>query len=260
MKPLTAEILRHHQRELLKSDIDNYENSIQYAKPEDKQILIRRKLRTEKQLADGSPEPLTATEKDKLHKLEKKLRDKITENMPSDEVMRKNPPGAIDWHMRWEKANKSLIKMWKNIRLQLNPESQDKDLANIDRYRPSGAISHGLRSDAQIPGHISYDDIPEELWPFEQPTNSALARAQRRYDEEHAENDVNAALENYEIKGAVKEAGFGPSGTLSAEEYAALEERLAKGREVLARKRREQKQLNEAFGTAAPTGDSEAAD
>jgi hypothetical protein len=36
--------------------------------------------------------------------------------MPSQEEMRKAPPGAVDKHMGWEKRNKPKIAEWKNLR------------------------------------------------------------------------------------------------------------------------------------------------
>jgi hypothetical protein len=98
---------------------------------------------------------------------------------------------------------------------------------------------------------MSYGDIDEADWPFDAPKNTALEQTKRVYSEELAENDVNAALEELdkaEIRPTQEEpAGFGPSGKLSAEQYAALEDRLRKGREALAKKRAEQKQLETEF-------------
>jgi hypothetical protein len=250
MKDLNQNLLRHHQREELKTDIERMDNMLPHAKGDDRGSILRRRENTKKMLADQSPEPLTGAEKDKLHKLEQKLREKITHNMPSEEVMRKNPVGAVDWHQRWEKANKHAVKLWKNVRIQLNPDNSDRDLANIDRYRPSGQTDR-MRTDAQIPGLMSYGDIDEADWPFDAPKNTALEQVKRRYDENLAENDVNAALEELDkadIRPTQEEpTGFGPSGKLSAEQYAALEDRLKKGREALAKKRADQKQLEAEF-------------
>lgn len=248
MKDLNTNLLRHHQRDELTADIAHYDEILPHAKPEDKPILIKHREQTKRQLAAASPEPLTGAEKDKLNLLEKRLRDKITNNMPTEEVMRKNPAGALDWHQRWEKSNKSLIRMWKNCRIQLNPDSSDRDLANIERYRPSGQTDR-MRTDAQIPGLMSYGNVDESQWPFDAPKNTALEQVKRHYDEQAAENDVNAAIDKMdaEEKEPVVEAGYGPSGKLSLEEWTALDERLRKGREVLAQKRAENKQLNESL-------------
>src|SRR5574341_411952 len=247
MKDLKQNLLRYNQRELLKRDLENYELSLQEAKGPDRAVLLRRKAQTERMLHDQSPVPLTPKEKDKLSDLEKKLRTRIVENMPSDEVMRRNPPGAVDWNRRWLEANKRLIRIWKNTRIQLNPDSQDRDLANIERYRPSNRL-HGPTSGAQISGAMSYSDVPDANWPFDAQPNSALVQAQKHYDEQSAEEEVEKAFQEQDIllSGEENKEGFGPSGTLSAEEYAERCDRVAKGREALRIKREAAKQAKEA--------------
>ena len=249
MKDLNQNLLRYNQREELKAEIASYDAQLPHAKGDDAALIRNRRIRTQKQLETQSPEPLTGKEKDKLALLEKKLREKITHNMPTEEVMRKNPAGAVDWHQRWEKANKKLVRMWKSCRIQLNPDSSDKDLANIDRYRPSGQTDR-MRTDAQIPGLMSYGNIPEELWPFPEPQNTALAQVQRHYDENVAENDVDTAIgtmEKLETESDSK-AGYGPSGTLTLEEYTVLQGRLQAARDAKAKKAAEARQVDDAMG------------
>ena len=259
MKDLNTNLLRYHQREQLQSEISQAESMLPHAKPDDKGTIVSNMNRTKKQLQAQSPEPLTPKEKDKLASLEKKLRSRITTNMPTAEVMRKNPAGAVDWHQKWEKANKKLIRMWKNIRIQLNPDSTDRDLSNIERYRPSGAQDR-FRSDAQIPGVISYSSIPDELWPFDAPQNTAAAQAQKRYDDEHAENDVNKALEEFDDSELPKNEDEdseedGRKKPLTAEQQAVLVQRLANARAALAKKRAEEKQLDETLEAVPVTQD-----
>lgn len=248
MRDLNQNLLRHNQREEIKADINSYDQMLVHAKPEDKGILLTRKKRAEHQLSSQSPEPLTGAEKDKLNVLEKKLRARITTNMPTEEVMRKNPAGAVDWHQRWEKANKHLVRMWKNAKIQLNPDSSDRDLANIERFRPSGQTDR-MRTDAQIPGLMSYGNVAEEDWNqiFDAPKNTALEQAKKAYTENTAEEDVNAALDAMDAEAEVVEVekGYGPSGKLTLEEYTALDTRLRAGREALAKKREAAKQLND---------------
>lgn len=249
MKDLKINLLRHHQREQLKNEISHAESMLKQAKPADRGNIVNNIRRTTKQLNDQSPEPLTGKEKDKLSDLEKKLRARITTNMPTDEVMRKNPAGAVDWHTKWEKANKSLIRMWRNIKIQLHPESQDRDLVNLERYRPSGQTDR-LRTDAQIAGHMSYGNVPDENWPFEAPQNTAAAQVQRRYDEEQAESTVNQALETLDESTIFKEEEAeevtdGRKKPLSPEQEAILLQRLANARAAKAKKAAEEKQLSE---------------
>lgn len=251
MKDLNQTLLRHHQRAAIEKDIANSEAMLPKAKDEGVAILQSSIRKAKKQLNEQSPEPLSGKEKDTLNQLEKRLRQKITTNMPTEEVMRKNPAGAVDWHVRWERANKKLIKMWKNVRIQLNPDSQDRDLANIERYRPSGATDR-MRTDAQISGHMSYGNVPDENWPFDAPENTALAQAQRRYDESDAENTVNAAIEEFDKNEeaellANEEAETVEKKPLTPEQHAVLVQRLAKAREAKKKKMEEEQQVDEAM-------------
>lgn len=245
MKDLNKNLLRYAQREELKNDIESTQSMLASAKPEEKAILNSSIRKTQRQLNDGSPEPLTGKEKDKLHKLEGDLRAKITENMPTEEVMRKNPTGAVDWHTKWQNKNKKLVKLWKNIKIQLNPDSSDKDLANIERYRPSGQTDR-IRTDAQIVGLHAFTGIDDEQWPFKAPNNTALEQV-KRVTEEEAEQAVNHALNEYDVQEAEEvEEGDQRKREMTPERKALLLQHLAKAREMKAQKREEDLQIEEA--------------
>ena len=247
MKDLRLNLLRYNQRESLRSEIEEATKMLPHAKPDERGAVISRINKTKHQLESQSPEPLTAKEKDTLHALEKKLRSKITTNMPTEEVMRKNNAGAVDWHMRWEKANKSAIKIWKNVRIQLNPENSDRDLANIERYRPSGQTDR-MRTDAQIPGLMSYGNIADEDWPFPEPQHTALKQAEKAYSEEEAANAVNNALEEIDVKERAEhivEDDEPTKAELDAETKAILSERLRHAREAKAAKRLAEQQVED---------------
>jgi hypothetical protein len=191
MKDLTVNLLRKHERDQAHDEIAVQKRLLDHPKIEDKVQVKKNIAILESKLSRLSPEPLAPAEKDKLAKLEKQLAAKIQEGMPTDEMMRKNPVGAIDRHTTWERAKKKLIKMWKNARIQLNPDSDDRDLANVERLRSPGQVDR-LRTDAQISGHMSYSNIPEELWPFEQPKETALEQAKRAEQERIARSVLEA--------------------------------------------------------------------
>lgn len=249
MKDLNTNLLRFPQREQLQNDIATAEQMLPHAKAEDRGTIVGNIKKAKSTLAQQSPEPLTGKEKDKLSDLEKKLLKRITTNMPTEETMRKNPPGAVDWHTKWEKANKKIIRIWKNIKIQLNQDNSDKDLANLERYRPSGA-RNVLRSDAQISGSMSYSDIPEELWPFDAPKNTALEQAKRNsITEEEADNTVNAALDELDaqaLEEQVKEDEEvdGRKREMTPERQAILVQRLADARAAKKRKAEEEAQID----------------
>lgn len=248
MKDLNVNLLRYQQREELLNDVKSGEEMLSSAKPEEKGVIHSNINKTKRRLHEQSPEPLTGKEKDTLHTLEKKLIKRITTNMPTEEVMRKNPAGATDWHSKWERANKKLIRMWKNVKIQLNPDNSDKDLCNVERYRPSGQTDR-MRTDAQIPGLMAFTNVPEENWPFDSPQNTALEQAKRRtITEEEAEGAVNAALEAFdgsEIDDKDEEVTDGRKKEVSPEQHAVLVKRLADAREAKRKKAEEERLLNE---------------
>jgi hypothetical protein len=179
------QLMRMHQREDLRAEIDGMREMLpQLKSAQDRGSVAQRAKRLEASLQEQSPDPnLPGSAKDKLDKERKALEAEFTQGMLSQEEMRKNPAGSVGHHMKWEKANKKNILRWKNINLMLEPDSNDPDLANIERLRPVGA-SDRVRLDAQIPGKMSYLNIPQENWDeaFEGkgPQNTALQQAQRR--------------------------------------------------------------------------------
>lgn len=187
MKPLDRVLLKQPQIQDLQEEMEQIDKTLSPTNPfrnkiSKPQLMHSRKKAIEKQLEQFAPEPLEGSEKDKLAKLELELREAWTSGMPTEEEMRKNPAGMVDRHRRWEKANKSVIMKWKNVRRQLEPDSEDPDLANIERYRPSGVMDR-LVANAQISGAMNYRNIPQENWDRafkgKKPENTALEQAKR---------------------------------------------------------------------------------
>lgn len=87
---------------------------------------------------------------------EKSLREKIVQGMPTAREQRRNPPGNVDKHLKWEARNKQNILEWKNIRLRLHASGRldlpanARDVANIEVYRPHDGRDEADLSVAQI--------------------------------------------------------------------------------------------------------------
>jgi len=107
-----------------------------------------RRLNT--QLEKQSPKAVTGKAEESLVKETKGLLEQILVGMPSQEEMRKNPPGAVDKHMQWEKRNKEKIIRWKNNQLRLNVGESSVDIANLEKHRPRKSSLN--MDNAQIPG------------------------------------------------------------------------------------------------------------
>ena len=232
MKDLNVNLLRKRERDEKADEIAKEQRNLDNPKIEDKTQVKRNIALLKHQVDKFSPEPLAPAEKDKLARLEKQLAEKIRDGMPTDETMRKNPVGAIDQHTAWERAKKKLIKVWKNVRIQLNPDSDDRDLANVERLRPRGQMDR-MRTDAQIVGQMTYGSIPDELWPFEPSKETALEQAKRAEQERIAASvaAVEAAVGGIPMPAVEHAAPVKARKEMSEEAKQAARDRLARARE-----------------------------
>ncbi len=156
----TAHLLRPNQVNDLLDDKQSLENSLKSPHLQDRGAVHTQLRRLNKQIDQQAPKQPSGAELDKLVKQEASLREKILTGMPSQEEMRKCPPGAIGKETKWNKKNKNNMLAWKNTMLRLNAGTDDPDVANFERYRP---ISNSLNMDnAQIPGKQYY--LPTEAY------------------------------------------------------------------------------------------------
>lgn len=128
-------LLRPQQVEEFKSEEQNLENML-LEKDADKAVIHGQLRRTRKDLKDQTPVMPEGKAKDSMIQENKKLLETITTGMLSQEEMRKNPPGAVDRHLKWEREQKNNIVRWKNNELRLNAGSSDTEIANLEKYRP----------------------------------------------------------------------------------------------------------------------------
>lgn len=161
----TVNLLRPSQVEDLKTELARIE-SIEQAPPfvrnqiDDFPQMMRYKRSIAAKLDSEAPKPLRADEIDSAVAREADLRAEMAnDGMPTQAEMRRNPPGAVDKHRRWEARNKPRVKEWKNLRQRLAvsgalpdclPDSTDA--ASIERFRPSHHSGEMNLDVAQIPG------------------------------------------------------------------------------------------------------------
>lgn len=155
-------LLRPHQVQEMRSEHQTLQAKLKHPDIQDKGSIVRQIRSLERSLNTDAPRaPDSVTEEARLVKREAELRTQWLDGMPSQEEMRKNPPGAVDKHRAWEKRHKKKLTEWKNIRLRLNVGSEDRDVANHERYRPT--LNTLLMDNAQIQGKQFYfpqGDIP----------------------------------------------------------------------------------------------------
>lgn len=196
MKPTNRPLLRYNQRQLLKEEKMKAERLFKDPMNDDRAAQTRTIRNVDKMLKEQGPEPLTGAEKDQLYKREKELAADIRGFMVPREEMRRTPTqqtNAVYNHLKNEghPENKRKVVEWKNIRVQLNQDSDDPNLANADFHlRPEkGAKGHsGFMVDAMGPrGHMGFQDVPQENWDMalgEPKADTALKQAQRVHAEQ----------------------------------------------------------------------------
>jgi hypothetical protein len=173
-----------------------------------------------------APTDLSGEEKNAALKAERELAEQIKEGMLPMEVMRRNPPGAVQHHIKWEREKKDTILAWKNLRRLNNPDDDSEDLANIELLRPSMAPT-GVPSfmvGAQIPGLFAMSPQAKENWPENMPeygtVDSPMKQAEAREELEKKILALEARLAAAEKPGKAKGKG------MSAEQKKASSERM----------------------------------
>lgn len=167
-----------------------------------------RRARLNKEIQTYSaPNDLKGETKDALYKLEKELAAKIQDGMVPREDMTRNPVGAVDQNIAWGKARKAAIMAWKNVRRALSPDSEEKDLANIEQLRPTRYRGNGnalYLPDSQAPSQFAMTPLAkenfEDVFPDSPTVNTPFKAAERREAEEARIAELQAKVAELEQK------------------------------------------------------------
>jgi hypothetical protein len=161
--------LRQNQIEEIENEKRVLERTLQSRDVQERGNLVNHLKRIDTQIEKQSPPDLTGEDRDKLTRECKEIEGRLQPLMPSDEEMRRNPPGVVGRHMRYEKAAKSKkhfdegdLFHWKDNQLALNKGDHDPDVANFERMRPMH--NHGSMQGAQIPGQQFFGTNPSEAF------------------------------------------------------------------------------------------------
>ena len=150
---------------------------------QDANALRKASRRIRKAVDVSAPQPYEGAEKDKAARRADILRDKIKEGMLSRVEMRRNPVGAVDRHLAWESENKGRILEYKHIMLRLNVGTSERNVANIEKFRPEGHMAY--TDEAQISGHLAMSAKAKDNWPLGEPkVDTAANQAERVENEE----------------------------------------------------------------------------
>lgn len=135
-KPV-APLLRNDQVEEMLGEKESLQRKLQSPYIEDKGTVAEQLRRLSNQLESQRPRPYVGQELDAAVKREAELRSIWTQGMLSQEEMRKNPSGAVDRHLAWERRNMPLIEEWQNIKRRLHAGDDSRESASIEQHRPT---------------------------------------------------------------------------------------------------------------------------
>ena len=146
-------LLRPGQVDALKAEASRLEFSLEQPHLQDRPMATRALRHTKAQLDKMVPQDYPPEDKDKAVKRADELKAfMVDDGMPTRMEMRANMPGAVGKLRRWERRNKDKLLEWKYHTLRLNVGSDDPDVANFERFRPSGGSGELSRDNAQIAG------------------------------------------------------------------------------------------------------------
>jgi len=161
--------LRQHQIEEIQNERDVIERTLKHSVVQDRGNLEAHMRRIDHEISTHSPPDLTPEERDQKARECREIEERLVPLMPSDTQMRRNPPGVVGQHKRFDKASKKTdffpegdIFRWKNNQLALNKGDDDPDVANFERLRPLD--NHGSMLGAQIPGKMFFGTNPSPAY------------------------------------------------------------------------------------------------
>ncbi len=211
-------LLRPHQVAEMSDEKKNLEKAIASPHVREKGEAVQALRRISKQLETQTPTSFNGKELDNAVRREAQLREELLAGMPSQEEMRKSPPGAVGKHMEWEKRNKAKLQEWKNLKLRINVGTSDPDIANFERFRPKNST---LNMDNAVVSGTQYF-MPETTSPTTTFNDDELATLRELAPELAAKVAMLSNAQRAEVKAIVTKAPKrGPKG-MSAERRAQI--------------------------------------
>ena len=140
-----------------------------------------------KVLAEQAPKKITDGERaNRVNRLAKEVLDRVIRPaLQPDPVMKKRPAGAVDRCLKGEMSRgyKRAALAWKRAMWAQDPDG-GPDHTNLEQFRPQamggGPAAFMGDSEEGRPGYITYSHIPAEQWPFDPPSNTAVAQVAAR--------------------------------------------------------------------------------
>lgn len=150
------------------------------------------RLRQLRQALQDAPRPIEEPlRKDRVAKLARQVRDEVIRPaMLPQEVMRRNPAGAVDRFLAQEnrKDVKAAETAWRRALRALEPDNDQREYTSKETFRPTLGVDAvaSFMAEAQIPGNFAMSPQAKANWPLGEPTVStpygqAVAREQQSY-------------------------------------------------------------------------------
>ena len=161
--------LRPNQVDEIENEKSVIERTLQSRAVQDRGNLNQHLIRIDRQLKEQAPPDLNGEQRDQAVKENGEIEARLIPMMPSDEQMRRNPPGVVGQHKKFDRASKSRdhfkegdIFRWKNNQLALHKGDDDPDVANFERMRP--IHNAGSMVGAQIEGQQYFGTSPSPAY------------------------------------------------------------------------------------------------
>lgn len=167
-------VLPHSERERLNDELRSNGTTLrhmkEYKEPSGSKEIKKRERAIKQKILRESPTEISGAAKDELaNELDRLLQDEIVPKMLTKEVLRRNPPGAVADLIKGEMSPpyKRAVHKFRNIKRTIEPDNDDPDLTNLERYRPSQMTDGNstFMGDAQIPGHHAMSPQAKENFP-----------------------------------------------------------------------------------------------
>lgn len=209
--------LRKEEREKYEREILSERAKIKEAQVHKTEIdpnLVNRRIRDINEILETqSPPEVKGDVRDELIEFSEKIVKEVRDDMLPQEVMRRNPPGAVQKNIDFHAEHKKKILLWKNLRKITHRDSEDPDLCNFEIYRPRMTMggpseTSTFMPEAQIGGHMALSESSKSNFPesMGKNVNSALEQVIASVDAPD-DPELDSMLEDFD---KAREGGLNP--------------------------------------------------
>jgi hypothetical protein len=181
--PLRAPQVAEHEEELQR--LDAMATAPPYVSGHNRSQAMQRARQVRTFLATHAPKPIDGERQNTVKRLaDQVMAEVIQPALLTRSEMQRNPAGSVGKHLRQEasKPAKRAVLTWKRAMRALDPQNDDPDFTNVERFRREGGIvgTSTFMADAQLPGVFAMTPAAKANWPLPEPTTTAVAQVRQR--------------------------------------------------------------------------------